>query len=81
MNKHQQEFIGKEIIIIKSSNKEQEKLSGTIIDETKNTFTIKTQNKEIKILKKDKEFKIKDKKINGKIISKRPEERIKIKEK
>jgi len=81
MNKHQQEFIGKEIKIIKSLNKEQVELSGTIIDETKNTFTIKTQNKEIKILKKDKEFKIKDKKINGNIISKRPEERIKIKEK
>jgi RNase P/RNase MRP subunit p29 len=81
MNKHQQEFIGKEIIIIKSSNKEQEKLKGTIIDETKNTFTIKTQSKEVKILKKDKEFKIQNQKINGNIISKRPEERIKIKEK
>jgi RNase P/RNase MRP subunit p29 len=48
---------------------------------TKNTFTIKTQNKTITILKKDKKFKINKDKIDGNKITKKPEERIKIKEK
>jgi len=81
MNKHQQEFIGKTIEIVDSKNKEQKNIKGKIIDETKNTFTIKTQNKTIKILKKDKKFKIENQKIDGNKITKRPEERIKIKDK
>ena len=79
MNKHQQEFIGKQIEITESKNKQQKNLQGKIIDETKNTFTIKTQNKTIIILKKDKKFKINEEKIDGNKITKRPEERIKIK--
>ncbi|MGV8162949.1 MAG: ribonuclease P protein subunit [Candidatus Nanoarchaeia archaeon] len=81
MNKHQQEFIGKQIEIISSKNKEQENIKGKIIDETKNTFKIKTQNKTITILKKQKKFIIDKQKIDGNKISKRSEERIKIKEK
>jgi RNase P/RNase MRP subunit p29 len=80
MNKHQQEFIGKQVEILKSKNKQQEKLKGQIIDETKNTFTLKTENKTITILKKDKTFTINKQKIDGNKITKRPEERIKIKE-
>ena len=45
MNKHQQEFIGKQIEIIESDNKEQKNIKGKIIDETKNTFKIKTEKK------------------------------------
>lgn len=81
MNKYQQEFIGKQIIIIKSNNKQQENIEGKIIDETKNTFKIKTKKQTIIILKKDKEFQINKQKIEGDKITKRPEERIKIKEK
>jgi len=80
MNKYQQEFIGKQIIIIKSNNKQQENIEGKIIDETKNTFKIKTKKQTIIILKKDKEFQINKQKIEGDKITKRPEERIKIKE-
>ena len=81
MNKHQQEFIGKTIIITKSENKQQENIEGKIIDETKNTFTIKTKTKQIKIIKQGKTFEINGEKIKGEKITKRPEERIKIKEK
>jgi len=81
MNKYQQEFIGKQIIIKKSNNKQQENIEGKIIDETKNTFKIKTKKQTITILKKDKEFQINKQKIEGDKITKRPEERIKIKEK
>ncbi|PIN80282.1 hypothetical protein COV13_03890 [Candidatus Woesearchaeota archaeon CG10_big_fil_rev_8_21_14_0_10_32_9] len=81
MNKYQQEFIGKQIIITKSNNKQQENIEGKIIDETKNTFKIKTKKQTITVLKKDKEFQINKQKIEGDKITKRPEERIKIKEK
>ncbi len=81
MNKHQQEFIGKQVKIISSKNKQQEQITGLIIDETKNTFTIQTKNKEMMIFKKDKQFELNNQKIDGNKITKRPEERIKIKEK
>jgi len=86
MNKHQEEYIGKKIVIEKSNNKHQEGLSGIIIDKTKNTFKIRQRleqgvQKTVVILKKDKEFIINNKKIKGNTITKRPEERIKIKEK
>jgi ribonuclease P protein subunit POP4 len=79
MNKYKQEFIGKKVEIIKSKNKEQENINGKIIDETKNTFKIKTDKKTITILKQDKIFKIENQKIDGNKITKRSEERIKIK--
>jgi RNase P/RNase MRP subunit p29 len=59
------------------------KISGKIIDETKNTFEILTSKKQRKKILKDQEiiFKMKDKKIivNGKILKIKPEERIKLK--
>jgi ribonuclease P protein subunit POP4 len=79
MNKLKQEFIGKQVEITQSKNKEQKNIQGKIIDETKNTFKIKTEKKIITILKKDKEFKIDNQKIDGNKITKKPEERIKIK--
>jgi ribonuclease P protein subunit POP4 len=81
MNKHQQEFIGRTVVIRKSSNKDQEDLKGKIIDETKNTFTIQTTKKKVMIMKKDKEFMIGKDMIKGNSIMKRPEDRIKIREK
>jgi len=80
INKYKQEFIGKTIIITKSKNKNQEGTTGKIIDETKNTFKIKTTKKTITILKNEKTFTIQNEKIEGNKITKRPEERIKTKE-
>ena len=82
MNKYQQEYIGEKIKIIETTNKEQQNITGTIIDETKNTFTIQTDNeqkKRIKIIKKNAIFEINNQKIQGEKITKKPEERIKIK--
>lgn len=75
------EFIGNTIKIINSTNKSLIGIEGKIIDETKNTFTIKTIKGEKKVLKDQIEFilmssDIKEK-INGKRITKRPEDRIK----
>jgi RNase P/RNase MRP subunit p29 len=75
------EFIGKKIKITKTKMKHQIGVEGIIINETKNTFTILTDGKEKKILKNNKEFLIEGTKIKGKQIQKKPEERIKIKEK
>jgi len=80
MNKHQQEFIGKDISVLKSSKKDMEGITGKIIYETKNTFTVKTKSKEITIMKNEKTFRIGNDEIDGNVISRRPEDRIKIKE-
>ena len=76
------ELIGLETEIIESENKNNNGIKGKIIDETKNTLTIKGK-KIWKVIKTQNVFmfKIKNNKIiiNGKLIDERPEERIKIK--
>lgn len=72
------ELIGLDVKIPKS------KLKGRVIDETKNTFTIETEDKKRrKIIKNSNEFEFifKNKKImvDGKKMSLRPEDRIKMK--
>ncbi len=72
-----QEFIGKQVSV------ENKDIAGTIIDETKNSFTIQTIKGKKTILKTNNSFLIKiheDKiKIEGKQIKQRPEDRIKLK--
>ena len=72
------EFIGKEIRI------KDKKIEGKIIDETKNSFLIKTgKNMKKKLLKKNCTFELisspKNVTIEGNLILMRPEDRIKIK--
>ena len=59
------------------------KITGRIIDETKNTFEVLTSKKQRKKILKNQEiiFKMEYKKIrvNGKIIKIKPEERVKLK--
>lgn len=79
MNKYQEEYIGKTVVIERSSNKSTEGIKGIIIDETKNTFKIKVQSREVTIMKSNTEFNINGKTIEGNKIMKRPEDRIKLK--
>ena len=72
------EFIGEQVQILEAKNKIQKGLKGVIVDETKNTFIIKTANGNKRVLKQDLEFLIAGKKIQGKKITKRLEDRIKI---
>ena len=81
MANEREEFLGQKIQITKSPMKHQQNVCGIIVDETKNTFTILTDDGEKKVLKSKREFLIRGTKINGDKIQKRPEERIKIKEK
>ena len=76
-----EEFIGLPVIIIDSNDPNLKGKSGTIINETKNMFEIKINNKNKKIGKKKNkfEFKYKKKKIilNGSQITYKPKDRIK----
>ena len=81
MTNSKDEFLGKKIKITKSPMTHQTKIEGVIVNETMNTFTILQQGIEKKVLKKRREFLINGTKINGDKINKKPEERIKIKEK
>jgi len=76
------ELIGTCVKIAENKNRCSEKIKGVIIDETKNTITIKTQKGNKKIIKEQiksmmQEKDGKQKIITGKQIQSRPEERIK----
>ena len=78
------ELIGLRVEIANSTNKFHKGMSGLVVDETKNLLVIETEKGIKKIQKKGTEFifTISDSKrvkVNGTIIAKRPEERIKLK--
>ena len=78
----QYEFIGLETTVVKSSNPDVVGLSGKVVDETRNTFTI-LQNDAQKVVVKDTsvfDFVLQDGtvvEIDGKVIMGRAEDRIK----
>lgn len=76
-----EELIGLDIKIVEAENKSLLNLEGKIIDETKNMFTIETKKGRKRIIKKQVSILIKkhNLKIDGKWLTKRPEERIKTK--
>ena len=73
-------MIGMQTKIIKSTNPQFNNVKGCIIDETKSTFTLSTTNGLKKFPKQQNqwEFQLNGAKItlNGKMISKKPEDRI-----
>jgi ribonuclease P protein subunit POP4 len=79
----QQEFIGLKAKVVKSSNLDMMGITGKVVDETRNTFTISNNDGEKKVIIKDTavfEFVIADGtivEIDGKVIMGRPEDRIK----
>ena len=74
------ELIGLTVEVVSSKNKTLLGLKGKIIDETRNTITIQGE-KVKKILKSHVTLKINGKLVEGKNIQKRPEDRIKWKNK
>ncbi len=73
-----EEHIGREVLI-ESKNKKLDGLKGKIIDETKNTYLIKTEKAKVRVIKKlVKIIFLKERvRIDGKKVAKRPEDRIK----
>ena len=75
------ELIGLNIEIVKAENPSLVGIKGKIIDESKNTLTIETQNKIKKILKDQATFNIELKdhvvQVEGKLLLGRAEDRIK----
>jgi ribonuclease P protein subunit POP4 len=78
----QHEFIGIDAKVVKSSNPDLVGITGKVVDETRNTFTI-SHNGEKKVIIKDTaifEFAMPDGtvvEIDGKVIMGRPEDRLK----
>ena len=74
------EFIGLHTEVVDSKNKSLVGLNGTIIFETQQTFTINTNHGSKTIPKQQTFWKFaNDQVINGNLIAKRPEDRIKVK--
>jgi ribonuclease P protein subunit POP4 len=70
-------FIGKHIRIIESTNKSLFGIEGRVVDETKNIISIETDGNVRKIAKDQCVFEIDEKQVEGRKITKKPEERIK----
>lgn len=74
------EIIGKPVKVVESSNSSNKGISGRIVDETKNTITIMTKQGTKKMIKRQNTFEIENKGqtflIEGKLLEKRPEERV-----
>lgn len=73
-----QELIGKEITVIDAKNSTINGIKGKIVNETKNTITVKTETKEKTIPKNQIIIQIKNQKIYGRMLLFKPEDRIKI---
>lgn len=74
------EFIGMQTRIVDSTNKSLVGMSGKITNETKSTFTISTNTGSKVVPKQHNSWKFaNDQVINGDLIAKRPEDRIKVK--
>ncbi len=77
------ELIGLKVKVVDSKNKSNIGIQGKIIDETKNTIMIESKGKQKRLFKNNITIDVHvDKKIvriNGKLLSGRPKERVKIK--
>ncbi|MBS7624219.1 ribonuclease P protein subunit [Candidatus Bathyarchaeota archaeon] len=79
----QDEFIGLDVKVVKSTNPSCVNLRGRVIDETKNTFRIICKDGEEKVLIKENcvfHFTLLDKtiiEVDGKVLIGRPEDRVK----
>ena len=76
------ELIGLEVLVEKSTNRSQENLSGKILDETRQTFTVKAESGEKQVVKDQCIFVFvlpsgKKVRVDGKVLVARPEDRIK----
>ena len=75
----QGELVGKRAEVTDSTNPHDRGITGTIVDETKSTLTIRMSGSPKKLLKKNITLRIGAYIIKGSALLKRPEERIKIK--
>lgn len=77
----QKELIGMKACVVESTNPSNIGIEGAVADETKSTITIKTTKGMKKMIKNQNKFKFEENGktflIDGKLLEKRPEERIK----
>lgn len=75
------EWVGLNVEVVESPNKDEIGISGEVVDETMNTFTIKTEKGLKRIAKRNRIFRVKFAgrtiRISGNYLNFRPEDRIK----
>ncbi|MFW6194077.1 MAG: ribonuclease P protein component 1 [Halobacteriota archaeon] len=75
------EWVGRKVVVDESPNKFEVGLEGEIVDETLNTFTLKTEKNLKTVAKRNRIFKVafmgKYMSVNGNYLCFRPEDRIK----
>tara|TARA_Y100000031_G_scaffold86470_1_gene95136 strand:- start:161 stop:403 length:243 start_codon:yes stop_codon:yes gene_type:complete len=72
-------LIGEEIVVVRATNKSLVGIEGKVVDESRYLLQVEQNGEVKKLLKNQVTFKIKrtNRLIEGKLISKRPEERLK----
>ncbi len=70
-------LLGKQVEVIQSSNRYEVGLRGIVIDDTKNSIKLRTENGVKILLKKNITLMINEKKIDGNLLIGKEEERIK----
>lgn len=75
------EWIGREVVVGSSPNESEVGLKGEVVDETLNTFTLKTEKSLKTVAKRNRIFQLvfmgKNMRVNGDYLCFRPEDRIK----
>ncbi|HID44113.1 MAG TPA: ribonuclease P protein component 1 [Archaeoglobaceae archaeon] len=75
------EWVGLDVYVAESPNKDEIGISGEVVDETMNTFIIKTEKGLRKVAKRNRIFKVRfcgnNIRISGNYLNFRPEDRIK----
>lgn len=75
------EWMGREVVVDSSPNKSEVGLKGEVVDETLNTFTLKTEKSLKTVAKRNRIFQVefmgKNMRVNGNYLCFRPEDRIK----
>ncbi len=75
------EFIGEEVLVRKSADRGRQGTRGRIIDETRNTFVVRTrEGKDVVVPKKGNVFEFVDSgvAVDGSVVAVRPEDRTKL---
>ncbi len=78
MKAYAEEYIGSMLEVVQSPNPSLNGLRGKVLNETKHTFIIEVNQQEKRIMKKGNTFHINGKEVQGSLITKRPEERLKL---
>ncbi len=73
------DLIGRRIVVLEASNKDLVGIAGEVVDETKNTLRVRTDRGEKTVLKEQVTIDVDGTRIEGALLTQRPEKRTKLK--